>query len=102
VRELRNTVERAQLFSRGGPITVDELPPTLPRSAGTPRKSAPQAALTLQEAAARAEMDAIRTALAATDGQKIRAAELLGVSRKTLWEKMKTYGIGDDAAAASS
>jgi DNA-binding NtrC family response regulator len=38
-------------------------------------------------------METIRAALAATDGRRNDAAEILGISRKTLWEKIKTYGI---------
>ena len=98
VRELRNTVERAWLFCKRGIITVDELPPTLHRSVSMASKSASHSVLTLQEAVARAEMEAIRAALSTTDGQRIRAAELLRVSRKTLWEKMKSYGMSDETA----
>jgi DNA-binding NtrC family response regulator len=39
------------------------------------------------------EMDAIRKALAYTRGHQGRAADLLGISRKALWEKRKRYGI---------
>jgi DNA-binding protein Fis len=31
--------------------------------------------------------------LAAAQGNKTKAAEMLGISRKTLWEKMNTYGL---------
>jgi transcriptional regulator of acetoin/glycerol metabolism len=41
----------------------------------------------------RAEKEAIRAALVATEGRRNEAADLLGVSRKTLWEKIKTYEI---------
>ncbi len=94
VRELRNTVERALLFCRGPRITTAELPPAFhdlaPRTVAV---GVPDRVVPLQEAVRRAEIDAIRAALAATGGRKSKAAALLGVSRKTLWEKMKTYGL---------
>jgi transcriptional regulator of acetoin/glycerol metabolism len=40
-----------------------------------------------------AETEAIKTALSATQGRRAEAAELLGISRKTLWEKIKHHGI---------
>jgi len=96
VRELRNTVERSLLFCKNELVTVDELPPTLRRASTPARKPAAHSVLTLQEAVTRAEVEAIRAALASTEGQKNRAAELLRVSRKTLWEKMKAYGLGEE------
>ena len=41
----------------------------------------------------RAEIEAIRAALNATDGRRNDAAEILGISRKTLWEKIKAYAV---------
>ena len=41
----------------------------------------------------RAEVETIRAALDATDGRRNDAAEILGISRKTLWEKIKAYDI---------
>ena len=42
---------------------------------------------------AEVEAEAIRRALAHTRGRQGKAAELLGISRKTLWEKRRRYGI---------
>jgi two-component system response regulator HydG len=93
VRELRNVLERAVLFCTGPRITLDELPSSIRGSeSGTP-KPVPQHVLTLQESVERAEIEAIRAALAATSGRRTAAAELLGVSRKTLWEKAKQYAL---------
>jgi DNA-binding NtrC family response regulator len=50
----------------------------------------------IQEAVERAEADAIRSALTATQGRRSEAAELLGISRKTLWEKIKHLEIAVD------
>ncbi|MEJ2483442.1 MAG: sigma-54 dependent transcriptional regulator [Gemmatimonadota bacterium] len=97
VRELRNAVERAVLFSRGPKIGLTDLPQTFqrlsPKSMGAGSLGKVR---TIQEAVQRAEMDAIRAALGATEGRRTKAADLLGVSRKTLWEKMKSYGLEMD------
>jgi DNA-binding NtrC family response regulator len=94
VRELRNVVERAILFCRGPRIQPGQLPEHIQRpnrkdSSGPPERGAGP----LQQAVERAEIEAIRLALAATNGRRSEAAELLKISRKTLWEKIKTYGI---------
>lgn len=97
VRELRNAVERAVLFSRGPKVTLADLPQTFQRLSPKTTAGAPLGkVMTLQEAVQRAEIDAIRAALAATEGRRSKAAGLLGVSRKTLWEKMKGYGLEVD------
>jgi DNA-binding NtrC family response regulator len=96
VRELRNVVERAVLFCRGTQITADELPASL---RGDEPDAAPRRApkvRSLHEAVEQAETDAIRAALSATEGRRAEAAELLGISRKTLWEKIKGHGITVD------
>jgi DNA-binding NtrC family response regulator len=93
VRELRNVVERAVLFCKGGLVQVEHLPTSL-RGKVAPKSVPPSAAVTnLQDAVRQAEIGAIRAALQKTDGRRSDAAELLGVSRKTLWEKIKNYGI---------
>lgn len=51
------------------------------------------AVLPLREVVAIAERDHIVRALEATNGAKERAAKLLGIARKTLWEKCKVYSI---------
>ncbi|MFN7941266.1 MAG: sigma 54-interacting transcriptional regulator [Thermoanaerobaculia bacterium] len=77
-RELRNLLERALLLTDG--VLVDPPPPS-----ATPRA----ATLSLAEA----ESAAIRAALAATRGHQGRAAQLLGISRKSLWERRRRFGI---------
>ena len=96
VRELRNVIERAVLFCQGQTVTVEELPPNV-------RGGAPAAAVgeappvtPMHDAVERAEADAIRAALGATQGRRADAAELLGISRKTLWEKIKHLEIAVD------
>jgi len=98
VRELRNIVERAVLFCRGPRITVEELPAPLRGVSPTAiAEPVPKEVITLQVATERAEIEAIRAALAASRGHRTQAAGLLGISRKTLWEKLKHYGISVEA-----
>jgi transcriptional regulator with PAS, ATPase and Fis domain len=50
---------------------------------------------TLKEAGQAAEKDAILAALRLAANHRARAAKVLGISRKSLWEKMRHYGIED-------
>ncbi len=58
---------------------------------GFPEGSYPS--LHLSQVTAKAEKEHIMKILRSTDGNKTRAADILGISRKTLWEKLKAYGI---------
>jgi len=78
VRQLRNLLERTLLS--GDDDEVDPAPPA-DRTEVRPRSLLD------------VERDAIRAALAFTRGHQGRAAELLGISRKGLWEKRKRLGI---------
>ena len=81
VRELRNLLERALVQAQGPEITPSDLPERVHES--SPRK------MTLEEL----ERAYIAEVLDATRGKKGRAAEILGISRKTLLEKRKRYGL---------
>ena len=93
VRELRNVVERAALFCRKAKIALEDLPANLRTASPAPRRAPAQQTTTLQEAVEQAEIEAIRAALSRTEGRRSEAAQILGVSRKTLWEKTKHYGL---------
>jgi len=96
VRELRNVVERAVLFCRGSRITPEQLPASLRGAVAKAPEPPAREAVPLQHAVERAEIEAIRAALATTRGRRSDAAALLGISRKTLWEKMKAHSISGD------
>lgn len=81
LRQLRNTLERAVVLAGEGPAGPLDPPP-----AGEAVESRPRPLLEV-------EKEQIRRALAYTRGHQGRAAELLGISRKALWEKRKRYGI---------
>jgi len=103
VRELRNVIERALIFSDGPKLTKSDLPPL-----GQVHRGARSAAssdhfqLPRGLSLAEAEREYIRLTLEATDGNVQRAAEILGISRKNLWEKRKKYGLLASAPDAES
>ena len=53
----------------------------------------PSPAFSLSHVTAKAEKEHIIKILKSTEGNKTKAAEILGISRKTLWEKLKAFGI---------
>ncbi|MGH7434262.1 MAG: sigma-54 interaction domain-containing protein, partial [Polyangiaceae bacterium] len=89
VRELRNVVERAMIICDTGEIGRSELglPQQTKKPEGAPTNGAET--LTLEEVERRHVVQVLERA----GGSKTRAATLLGVSRSTLWEKLKRYGI---------
>jgi len=87
VRELENIIERCLTLATADTIHKDDLPSFLFKKSGENRQ------LTLSEVSAEAEKAHIIRVLKSTKGSKSKAAELLGISRKTLWEKMNIYGI---------
>ena len=92
VRELRNRVERACALTTGEWVMPYDLFPDATRG----QKSKPISFVTLSEARDDAERRQIERALAKTSGQIIEAAKLLEVSRTTLWDKMRRFGIHAD------
>ena len=97
VRELRNALERAIVFSSGGrgaPAAKNDLlePENFPESV---RAAAPGAASTVAglRSLEEVEREVIAATLEATHYQISRSAEALGISRKTLLEKRKKYGL---------
>ena len=92
VRELRNILERASVLAQEPTITPGDLPSDL---AGSPSTTASTTgdSLVLAEALAQTEKEVILKALSKAAGVKQQAAEILGISRKNLWEKMKLYGL---------
>ena len=117
-RELRNTIERATVLAHSGPLKVEHLPANFGEA--STRTAAPHSAddggTPLHRAAAPAPMDNARTVsvpvgttvdeaerrlilktLESTHNNKTRAAEILGITTKTLQNKLKEYAA--DSAA---
>jgi DNA-binding NtrC family response regulator len=84
IRELRNALERATLMSSAQEITPDGLPPSWFTTRPTQTKLP-----SLEDV----ERDYISAVLRQTHGKKVKAAKILGISRKTLLEKRKKYGL---------
>jgi DNA-binding NtrC family response regulator len=91
VRELENAVKRALALSTApGVLSRKYLVPT----AHAPLvSSAPAGPLPLKDIVAASEKAHILNVLNLTGGNRTKAAEILGISRKNLWEKMKAYGL---------
>ncbi|WP_454774820.1 PEP-CTERM-box response regulator transcription factor [Janthinobacterium tructae] len=88
VREVENCIRRAVIMSDGPQIAADDL--GLPASAqATPMDEA----INLRQAREAAEYKVMVRALARADGNIAKAAELLGVSRPTLYDLMNHHGI---------
>jgi len=85
IRELKNAVERALIFGKGPTLSTEDMPETIrakdSRTLGGLRS--------LEEI----EREAIQKTLNETHYKITRAAEILGISRKTLVDKRKKYGL---------
>jgi two-component system, NtrC family, response regulator HydG len=91
VRELRNAIEHALVVAGGGSITLLDLPPEIRDGAGEPVREPAPVELTPEQLAQR---ERVLAALAESGGNRTRAAQALGVSRVTLWKRMRRLGIG--------
>ena len=96
VRELDHSIHRAVVLSRGFEIDLEHLPREISAVAGTPTSVRHGEIQPLSVAVARFEREYLRRALGAAGGNKTRAARLLGMSRKHLWEKLRRLGSDCD------
>lgn len=85
VREMENCIKRAVIMADGNTIVADDL--------GLPDLEAEEAPLNLRQVRDEAEYKAIVRALARVDGNIVKASEMLGVSRPTLYDLMGRHGI---------
>ncbi len=96
VRELHNVLERAVVLSRGGPIDVEHLPREMQVPATEDPSFSPLPlvqGLALGPAVENVEKVLISRALAQAKGNKAKAARLLEISERSLWYKLKNYGL---------
>ncbi len=113
VRQLRNAVERMVVLSQGGRLGIDDVPPDIVSSASAQAPSAPVApraaapsiqllppapapvavAAGANRTLADTEQEVILAEIAACRNNKTKAAERLGISRRTLHRKLKAWGI---------
>jgi DNA-binding NtrC family response regulator len=87
VRELRNALERAVVFAKSDTLEPGDFPENVRAAAG------PGAAMSGLRSLEDVEREVIAATLEATRYRISRAAEALGISRKTLLEKRKKYGL---------
>lgn len=105
VRELKNVIERAMLLDAEDEILLSHLPPEI-HGAGSSQASPDKTAhllttffpMTLREV----ERVQIEKTLKQTNGNKSKAAGILGISRQTLREKLKTFDRGDAERAGAA
>jgi DNA-binding NtrC family response regulator len=95
VRQLRNVIERALIVSRGPLIGVADLPPDMKRTTGSSSSFELRLGMSLDDV----ERELIMRTIEFTGGNKSRAAEVLGISLKTLYNRLERYQ-GKDAQEA--
>ena len=84
LREMKNIIKRSVLLTRGDAILLEVLPPEMEQSANE------EIQLSYSK---ESEEEAIRKALERTNYNKSKAAKLLDIDRKTLYNKLKLYNI---------
>lgn len=95
IREIKNTIRRAVLLAQGSVLTLSDLPPEMLSSArriiDSPHLSS--GPTDLKVLAESQEREAIEKVLKQVHYNRTRAAQLLNIDRKTLYNKIKQYGI---------
>jgi DNA-binding NtrC family response regulator len=95
VRELRNVLERAVILAGEGTLHANHLPPGFGTAAGAapvPSNNGGELRIPVGQTIEQAERALIELTLEHTKHNKTRAAEILGISQKTLFNKLKEYG----------
>jgi DNA-binding NtrC family response regulator len=102
VRELENAICSAMIMSEGGTVTAHDLPPRIRGEAETADSAATSRDITkgiladaVREATEKLERMMIVSRLADFNGNRTATADSLGISRKTLFNKMRQYGLGE-------
>ena len=91
VREMENCVKRAVIMAEGSQISVEDLGLSLAEPEPDP--------FNLRQVRDEAEKKAIVKVLSRVDGNVVKAAELLGISRPTLYDLMNRHGLRQASAA---
>jgi two-component system, NtrC family, response regulator AtoC len=102
VREFSHAIEHAVVLSGGGEIRLEHLPSSITAGArqalglgGGEMVTRDGEVRPLQVAVKEFEREYLLRAIAQASGKRLRAAEILGISRKSLWEKLRMHGISD-------
>ena len=91
VRELRNVIERAVVLAGAGELGVEHLPGGFGQTIATAREEDGAVHLEVGTTVDEGERQLILKTLESTGGNKTKAAEILGISVKTLQNKVKEY-----------
>jgi two-component system response regulator HydG len=90
VRELRNAIESMVVRARGNILTVMDLPPEI----GNPRRGEDDPWHWLAgKAAEEVEKNHIRVTLELVGGNRVKAAQAMGISERTLYRRIRDYGL---------
>src|SRR5579883_1658241 len=95
VRELRNALARAAILARGRVVRTEHLAGDHVTGAAQLLHAPPGKSLDLRAAVAETERRVIRQALEQAKGHRTHAAELLGISRRQLYDKVREYGLDE-------
>jgi transcriptional regulator with PAS, ATPase and Fis domain len=93
VRELENALERAAVLSTDGQVLPEYLPPNILLATQPLARSGRDS---VHRTLAETERDHIEAVLEMTQGNRTRAARILGISSTTLWRKCRSYGKGGE------
>jgi two-component system response regulator AtoC len=93
VRELMHAMEHAVLLSRGGTIELEHLPVSVRGNRPQELEARGMQMAPLSAALKEFEREYLVRVVSQFGGKRIQAAESLGISRKNLWEKLRTHGI---------
>ncbi len=99
VRQLKHAMERAIALSKGDMVLPSDLPPEMQERAVPTEVSLSLRQGSLKEVLGYYEKEVILQALSCNEGKKMSTAEALGISRKTLWEKMQRYHIDEPVSS---
>lgn len=94
VRELKNVIQRAVVLAKGAELSLELLPPRIRAASGSVmEEGAARPAVHLGMSLEEVEKQFIMTTLASVAGNKAKAAAILKISRHTLYDKLKKYGV---------
>jgi two-component system response regulator PilR (NtrC family) len=99
VRELENVIERATVLGHAGKITLDCLPPHLMTGVSggiAPLTDIPESGMDLDAWLGEIEKELLLKALARTNGVRKAAAELLGITFRSIRYRLAKYGYGEE------
>ena len=93
IRELRNCVERMSILSMGEEIGTDVLPPQISGGTQPENGNDPRGQYNLHKILEKVEDDTIRSVLSLTEGNRSKAIEMLGISKRNFYIKLEKYGL---------